>query len=111
MMMDSSSKIISLALLSLLVLASAGPAILRDGEDTKKSCTDNDSSQCDGDWQICCDGECVNLSDGCLGVSGDALWGIGIAAAVASIAIPVICCCCCCGALFWFLRRRSQRQG
>ena len=36
MMMDSSSKIISLALLSLLVLASAGPAILRDGEDTRK---------------------------------------------------------------------------
>ena len=110
MMMDSSCKIISLALLSLLVLASAGPAILRDGEDTRKTCTNDDSSQCEG-WQICCDGECTDISDGCLGVSGDALWGIGIAAAVASIAVPVICCCCCCGAIFWFLRRRSQRQG
>merc|ERR1712142_871928 len=60
------------------------------------------------DDEFCCNGECVDWSNDRLG----ALWGIGIAAVVASIVVPVICCCCCAGcALFWLMRRSRERRG
>merc|ERR1712037_419044 len=94
-------------LLCFLVLAEAGPM---EGPDTRQSCTDY-SNTCDS-WQICCDGKCIDLGDDCLGVSGHTILGLGIAAAVASIAIPILCCCCCAGcAAYWIMKRRKQRRG
>merc|ERR1711872_599372 len=68
-------------------------------------------SICRTDQELCCNGECWDWnSEECLGLGG--LWGIGIAAAVASIVVPVVCCCCCAGgALYWLLRRTKQRRG
>ena len=69
-----------------------------------------DSSDC-RNGKICCRGECTDV---CVisSVDDDALLGIGIAATVASIAVPLLCCCCCGGgALYWLIRRSKQRRG
>jgi len=68
-----------------------------------------DYSVCNWD-QFCCEGECVGLTYDCYGE--DALWGIGIAAVVASFVGPIVCCCCCCGCgLFFILSSRKKRRG
>ena len=62
--------------------------------------------------QICCyvdDGwRCKDSESDCI---DGALWGIGIAAAVASIVVPIVCCCCCGGcALYWLMKRSRERR-
>merc|ERR1712179_415467 len=83
---------------------------------------------CPYSWQICCAGVCVNEDYGCHVTTNfapsttpspsptyseeDALWGIGIAAVVASFVGPIVCCCCCCGCgLFFILSSRKKRRG
>ena len=72
---------------------------------------DVDSSVCEF-WQTCClvDNEwsCKDSKSDC---SNGALWGIGIAAAVASIVVPIVFCCCCGGgALYWLMKRSIERR-
>ena len=91
-------------LLGVVVLASAGTA-----PETRQSCSS--TRPCDN-YELCCDGKCVDWDDGCLGVDGHTLLGIGIAATVAVIVVPILCCCCCGGcALYWVMRRRRERHG
>jgi|ERR1712013_653574 len=79
---------------------------------------DDDPTICNDlgfDYPVCCDKgdgwECMDLDD-CMGISEDALWGIGMAAAVSVIAVPILCCCCCGGcALYFILKSRKKRQG
>merc|ERR1711936_491234 len=78
---------------------------------------------CPYSWQICCAGICLNEDYGCHVTTNfatsttpsygeDALWGIGIAAVVASFVGPIVCCCCCCGCgLFFILSSRKKRRG
>merc|ERR1712215_137855 len=137
--MSGTFKMIICVMFTLLILAGAGPQIFesttQNAED-RRSC-DYDPDNCwswqkccfdgrcvdDGvscyetncdlydicrDDEICCNGECVDWSNDCLG----ALWGIGIAAVVASIVVPVLCCCCCGGcAIYWIMRRSRERRG
>merc|ERR1719317_1156852 len=94
-----------------------------DERTTTKTTTSTSSPTCNDDPTICTDlgldyccdkgdgWECMDLED-CMGISEDALWGIGIAAAVSLIAVPILCCCCCGGcALYFILKSRKKRQG
>merc|ERR1719312_1630164 len=79
------------------------------------TCNDDPTICTDLGFDYCCDKgdgwECMDLDD-CMGISEDALWGIGIAAAVSVIAVPILCCCCCGGcALYFILKSRKKRQG
>ena len=112
MITDKSGGKASISGKMLLVLASvllvAGAGIVPD---TRQSCSN--TRPCEGDGiQLCCDGTCVDWDDGCLGVDGHTLLGIGIAATVAVFVVPILCCCCCGGcALYWVMRRRKERHG
>merc|ERR1711909_101752 len=81
---------------------------------------------CPYSWQICCAGICLNEDYGCHVTTNfapstspspspdDALWGIGIAAVVASFVGPIVCCCCCCGCGLFFIlssRKKAPRSG
>ena len=90
---------------------------------TTTSTTSTSGPNCNDDFTICTDlgfdyccdkgdgWQCMDLED-CMGISEDALWGIGIAAAVSIIAVPILCCCCCGGcALYFILKSRKKRQG
>merc|ERR1711942_388957 len=94
-----------LVLASVLLVAGAGIV-----PDTRQSCSN--TRPCEGDGiQLCCDGTCVDWDDGCLGVDGHTLLGIGIAATVAVFVVPILCICCCGGcALYWVLKRRKARR-
>merc|ERR1712168_372852 len=74
-------------------------------------CSDDFLSFCDYS-QICCyvdDGwRCKDSDSECI---DGALWGIGIAAAIASIVGPIVCCCCCGGcALYWLIKTSRERR-
>lgn len=101
-----------LTLTSVLVVVRAGLVSHPKQEvDIRKSCSENFGNDgCDA-FELCCDGQCIDFSDGCLDVSGDTLLGIGIAALVAIIVVPILCICCCGGcALYWCMKRRKARK-
>merc|ERR1711909_37857 len=94
----------SVVLASVVVLVRAGAV-----PETRQSCSN--TRPCDN-WELCCDGKCVDWDDGCAGVDGHTLLGIGIAATVAVFVVPILCCCCCGGcALYWVMKRRRERHG
>merc|ERR1719312_700643 len=79
------------------------------------TCNDDPTICTNLGFDYCCDKgdgwECMDLDD-CMGISEDALWGIGMAAAVSVIAVPILCCCCCGGcALYFILKSRKKRRG
>ena len=96
-------KMIFLWLVGVLVMVGANPLISAP----RRSC--DEYGNCGN--QLCCDGECVDWSDGCLGVDGDTLLGLGIALTVVVFLVPILCCCCCGGcAAYWLYKRRTQRK-
>merc|ERR1719350_2264846 len=103
--MDSRCCMLVLVLVGAVVLARAGPMVSETTQDPCDAC-DSDSGE------FCCNGECVDSLEDCIGVDEGTLLGIGIAATVAVFAVPIICCCCCCGcAAYWITRRRKSRNG
>merc|ERR1711953_18679 len=113
--MSRLGNMIVLVMFSLLLLVDAGPSIsessTQDAEVYRSCESDWD---CD-DYDHCCDkgngNQCMSAAD-CIGIDEDALWGIGIAGAIASIVVPIVCCCCCGGcAFYWLMKRRKDRRG
>merc|ERR1719507_1466731 len=94
-------------------LARAGPmgSQTRQDPDTRKTCIDYDTSDCDY-GQYCCNEICYDSLEDCIGIDEDTLYGIGVAAFVAAIVVPIVCRCCCCGcAAYWITRSRKSRTG
>jgi len=115
MIMSSTEKMIVLVMFSLLLLVEAGPTISESStQDAEAYRSCDDDTDCYGD-DYCCDKgngfQCMSAAD-CIGIDEGALWGMGIAAAIASIVVPILCCCCCGGcALYWIMKRRKDRRG
>ena len=115
MNISSRDNMIVLMMLSLLLLADAGPTLLESStQDAEVYKTCSYDSDCYSD-EYCCDkgdgSQCMSAAD-CIGIDEGALWGIGIAWVVASFLVPILCCCCCGGcALYWLLKRRKDRRG
>merc|ERR1719317_1157353 len=137
--MPSRCRMIVLVMLSLLIRVNAGSTLseyLTQDAQAPGTCVDYCYS-----WQTCCaDGRCVSVFTGCDATCEvdsskcsygqiccyvddewsckdseseciGALWGIGIAAAVALIVVPIVCCCCCGGcALYWLMKRSRERR-
>merc|ERR1719317_1345067 len=122
----SRDNMIVLMMLSLFILADAGPTLLESStHDTEVYKTCQDDYDC-YDYDVCCDKgdgkQCMSAADcittttttttDCIGIDEGTLWGIGIAGVVASFLVPILCCCCCGGcALYWLLKRRKDRRG
>merc|ERR1719369_557540 len=76
--------------------------------DCRRTCPDYDMSYCDS-GEHCCDEVCFESMMECIGIDEDQLFGIGVAAFVVSLVLPILGCCCGGFALFWLIKRRRER--